>query len=304
MINTTNNPVSSEKHQIDLSTTESDLKSIRESKGLTLKDIFERTRISVMNLDAIESDKFNFLPPPVITKSFIKIYSKALGVDSSIHLARYEQYLETLKPAHRDDEIEKSVTSSRGNRSISLWVLFIFITAGIIIFALSSYNANIEPMKNQIGEPSQNTPIVNPADDIKTHVKNEGADQTIPASKIQDKDVPAALPGSPAQPPAQKAEDKPKAERSAASPAIISKQKEIAETYQLTIEAREPTWLRIRADQSSPSDILMKPGEKIRKSASHFIIDVGNAGGIDIDFQGKSLGPLGKQGQVVHLRLP
>jgi hypothetical protein len=34
------------------------------------------------------------------------------------------------------------------------------------------------------------------------------------------------------------------------------------------------------------------------------MIDVGNAGGIDIDFQGKSLGNLGKQGEVVHLKLP
>jgi len=159
-------------------------------------------------------------------------------------------------------------------------------------------------MKNHIGETSQNTPIVNPADDIKTHVKNEVADQTILASKIPDKEEPAAIPGLQAQRPVHEAEDTPKEERSATSPVIISKQQEIAETYQLTIEAREPTWLRIRADQSSPHDILMKPGEKIQKSASHFIIDVGNAGGIDIDFQGKSLGTLGKQGQVVHLKLP
>ena len=64
------------------------------------------------------------------------------------------------------------------------------------------------------------------------------------------------------------------------------------------------TWLRITADQNPSYQILMKPGEKIQKSASSFVIDVGNAGGIDIEFQGKSLGNLGERGQVVHLKLP
>ena len=70
------------------------------------------------------------------------------------------------------------------------------------------------------------------------------------------------------------------------------------------MEARELTWLRIKADHNPPYEILLKPGEKIEKSASQFMIDIGNAGGITIEFQGKSLGNLGKQGEVVHLSLP
>jgi hypothetical protein len=70
------------------------------------------------------------------------------------------------------------------------------------------------------------------------------------------------------------------------------------------MEARELTWIRIKADHNPPYEILLKPGEKIEKSASQFMIDIGNAGGIAIEFQGKSLGNLGKQGEVVHLTLP
>jgi hypothetical protein len=68
--------------------------------------------------------------------------------------------------------------------------------------------------------------------------------------------------------------------------------------------ARKLTWLRVTADNKPPYEILLQPGEKIERDASHFIIDVGNAGGIDITFQGKSLGNLGELGQVVHLKLP
>ncbi|MGZ6248241.1 MAG: DUF4115 domain-containing protein [Syntrophales bacterium] len=70
------------------------------------------------------------------------------------------------------------------------------------------------------------------------------------------------------------------------------------------MEARDVTWLRVTADNNPPYEILLQPGEKIEREASQFIIIVGNAGGIDIAFQGKSLGNLGKEGEVVHITLP
>jgi threonine synthase len=70
------------------------------------------------------------------------------------------------------------------------------------------------------------------------------------------------------------------------------------------MEAREMTWLRVTADNNPSYEILLQPGEKIEREASRFIVVVGNAGGIDITFRGKSLGSLGEQGQVVHLTLP
>jgi len=305
MMNTTINSETPEKHSEDDNTTESDLKAIRESRGISLRDIFERTRISVANLEAIESGKFDLLPSPVITKSFIKIYSKALGIDSGSILARYEYYLETLNTPHREEEVEKTLPSfSRRYRKVSLWVLFILFMTGMIIFSLYSYNSNMETVKNQTGETIPTTSGSNPADTLKTNVKNDSADQTIPPSQINKKETTPAPLISQTQTTPHQVEEKLKTAPNAAVPVIISQQKEIAETYEITIEARELTWLRIAADQILPSEILMKPGEKIKKSASHFTIDVGNAGGIDISFQGKPLGSLGKQGQVVHLRLP
>jgi hypothetical protein len=73
----------------------------------------------------------------------------------------------------------------------------------------------------------------------------------------------------------------------------------------LIIEAKELTWARITEDNHSPSQVLLKPGERIERRASDFFqLDIGNAGGIDVIFQGKLLGSLGKRGQVIHMRLP
>jgi len=49
---------------------------------------------------------------------------------------------------------------------------------------------------------------------------------------------------------------------------------------------------------------LLKRGEKIERKAASFDLDIGNAGGIKIQFKGKNIENLGKSGQVTHLRLP
>jgi len=73
----------------------------------------------------------------------------------------------------------------------------------------------------------------------------------------------------------------------------------------LIIEAKELTWARITEDRHSSSQVLLKPGDRIERRASHFFqLDIGNAGGVDLIFQGKPLGSPGKRGQVIHIRLP
>jgi cytoskeletal protein RodZ len=304
MTDTVKDTESPEQPRKDLNMTEPDLKSMRESKGFTIKDIFARTRISIAILEAIENGEFHLLPPPVFTKSFIKIYAKTLGADSSPTISRYEQYLETLKSTQGDlVETEKIPKPARVNYKAFLWGLLTLIIAGLITLTLSSHKSDIDILKNQISQPVQNTASLKPTDDIKTDVKSEAVDQTNLAIKTHKKED-ELPPSAQVQPPTSKTESKLNVQQGRASQEVHKQQREIAGTYQIVMEARALTWLRITADEDPPYEVLLQPGEKIQKSGSQFMIDVGNAGGIDIDFQGKSLGNLGKQGEVVHLKLP
>jgi cytoskeletal protein RodZ len=75
------------------------LKEKREALGLTLKDIFQRTRITAVNLEAIENGNLHLLPVPIYTRNFIKTYARALGIDSNPILDAYEDYLISLQIA-------------------------------------------------------------------------------------------------------------------------------------------------------------------------------------------------------------
>jgi cytoskeleton protein RodZ len=254
---------------------EFDLKSLRESRGLTLKDIFERTRISVINLEAIEKEDFHVLPPPVFTKAFIKTYAKTLGVDSGKMLGRYEQYLETLKAPSQKGEINTSPQTAGKKFTHMLWSLSILTGVGIIAFSVSLYKSDVDIPKSQIIQP------------------------IYPALEVKPPDAAGLAAGTKSG-----SADSVNAQQSATVQNVKKQDMTTGEAYRLTIEAKELTWIRITTGQNTSEEILLKPGERIERSALNFVIDIGNAGGIQVDFQGKPLENLGKRGQVVHLKLP
>jgi len=91
----------------------------------------------------------------------------------------------------------------------------------------------------------------------------------------------------------------------APAPVVTPPPRQQEKELRIAITARELTWLRITADDETPTEILLRPGERIARTASSSLaLDIGNAGGVEVTFQGKSLGVLGQSGEVVHLQFP
>jgi flagellar biosynthesis protein FlhG len=57
------------------------LRSVREARGVDLRDVAARTKISLQYLRAIEDDHFAALPPAVYTRGFVVEYAKYLKLD-------------------------------------------------------------------------------------------------------------------------------------------------------------------------------------------------------------------------------
>jgi hypothetical protein len=75
--------------------------------------------------------------------------------------------------------------------------------------------------------------------------------------------------------------------------------------HRLLIEAAQQVWVQVRVDDQQPTSFLMQPGEKREWEAKDDVkVVLGNAGGVRMQWDGITLRPLGKSGQVVRLRLP
>lgn len=240
-----------------------DLKAAREAKGMTLEDVFKKTRISTVNLEALERGDFHRLPPPVYTKNFIRLYARAVGIEEGPLLELYERHQKGAGPQAVEPEVKRP-WPEESRRYLFLGASLLgLLAAGLFVYALFLYHESPRPT---------------PPAEVSQPARQEQQAENAPSPG------PAAEAPAPAAPPAA-----PKA----------------AGELSLVITARELTWLRIREDGNPPYEALLKPGESMeRRARDHFLLDVGNAGGISLTFQGKTLDNLGARGQVVHLRLP
>jgi len=251
-----------------------ELKDMREARGLSLRAIFETTRVGLVNLTAVENGDYNRLPPPVYARNFIRKYARAVGIDEKPILDRYEKHLESLKPPQEETEVRKPWPETGWRYRFLFMSLAAVIAAGILVSAIFLYD--------QGGKPPSPAPVV----------ESPSSAQVIPVPAQT-----AAVPNATAQITASKSAPAP-AEKSILPPAA-------GKMYHLVIEARELTWIRITEDRNPAYQVLLKPGDKIERMASdYFHLDIGNAGGINLTFQGKPLGSIGKQGQIIHMRLP
>ena len=57
------------------------LRTAREDRGVSLRQIAESTKISVATLEALESNDLEFLPGGIFTRSFVRNYASAVGLD-------------------------------------------------------------------------------------------------------------------------------------------------------------------------------------------------------------------------------
>ena len=108
----------------------------------------------------------------------------------------------------------------------------------------------------------------------------------------------------PSKPPIEPISVKPKVEEPPPSPpqrtGNISSPEE--QPFSLQLKAVEETWVRIRINGLPDHEMTLKRGESTSHQALKRIhLLVGNAGGLDIIFKGKSLERFGKSGEVVNL---
>jgi cytoskeleton protein RodZ len=302
--------------------TDREPKIAREARGLSLSDIFQTTRVSMTNLQALENGDFKALPPPVYTRNFIRKYARAVGADEKPLLKSYEKYLESQNPPREEPGVQKPWPEASRRYRFLFGSLAVVIAAGILVYAFILYDQSdraISPVQLSGSPPPEQVKSEPAVPMVPVVPAKPTAADTAPA---RDKGTtpppaPATAPGS--APATMKPADKPLAPVSAApastaepvsapvmvKPAIPPPVAAPGKTLHLVVEAQELSWLRITEGRNPSYQVLLKPGERIERTAvDFFLLDIGNAGGINLLFQGKPLGSLGKQGQVIHLRLP
>ena len=254
------------------------LQGIRKYHKLRLEDISSKTRISIAHLEALESNQFEKIPSEVIARGFVRSYVRCIGVEEEEALAIFDQSVRPffkqrarsqhpLPPQAVLIKPHKIRSNRIGRRSTVLFVGLIFIS----LFLIS------------LGRLNQKLPLtITSQQEI-----NLTTTEKYLESKISIEDSPD-----------------PTHEVSVKLPVLQEVEPSTLqepELLQLTIEAVERGWVLADIDGIEFREVLLQPGDKISWAAKErFSLNLGNAGGVKVYFNGKLLEPFGPSGAVVR----
>ena len=244
-----------------MSTLGNRLRELREAKGVSLDDIARSTRVGRRHLEALETDTWAELPAPVFVKGFIRAYCDFLDAPPDEPLRLYQEASGEPVKAERVQHVARAVPSRRTGPLVVSVILFLALGASLFALRVGLKGSTRQaPPQTTASAPARVDPAPAPA---------PAPVATAPVAPGQPALVPAVEPKPPGQ--------------------------------RLVMRAVEPTWIRVQVDEGQVAEELLQAGA-VREwtAARRFILTVGNAGGLELELNGKRIPSLGARGAVIQ----
>jgi cytoskeleton protein RodZ len=274
------------------------LKKSREERHIELDEVAKATRIQRHSLEAIENDEWSKLPPQVFIKGFLKSYAEFLGLDKETVI---HHYLRTSSFEKTTPKALKKIRPLSGRQYLIIVVPVLALAFIVALIYLNKRNISITDKAFQyLGTQSLGKKMggIAEKEDNKEQderekeillLEDEVVVEKVDKNTLKSKPIDDTIVFEDSTIPMKREEEK----------------KPLLPRLILTANVKSRTWIAISIDDTSVKEYLFQPGQTPRWTAEKgFNILVGNAAGIEFSLNGKEVGNLGAQGQVVRIKLP
>lgn len=255
------------------------LKREREQRKITLDDISVATKIGTRFLAALEEERFDQLPGGIFNKGFVRAYARHLGLDENQTIADFVAASAPSLPETPPEEtpvlaamavrVPKSKQKSRSDDGVPWGIVAVVLLVMAFGFAVWGFHSREKSVPRVAGSPRGGTEQAQPASPGTT---SPAAQSSPSGSSALETALPAAAPVS------------------------------NAGVFVVSIKARQDSWVSITSDgKQIMQDTLAAAAEKFIEGRNQIVIKTGNAGALDISFNGKKLAPQGHDNQVKTL---
>ncbi|MFC1891003.1 helix-turn-helix domain-containing protein [Thermodesulfobacteriota bacterium] len=317
------------------------LKGAREKKGLSREHAASIIRLRLHFIEALEEEDWKALPAPVFIKGFIRSYAQFLGINQSNAVALYEETTAHVEESPKPlVEVEKT---GRLKIVLSVIILVIIAAALYLWFnpgnpvtdeisadseiqekvvshqlntpdgepveipVAGEVDAADEALQIKAAETEQPSPLQN--EDNKTDIGQQETAETF--SSDHEPGITSPANTDPDQIKTIIAESPSTEEQTVSiSGAVIPDQSEtinIDNAGLLTLDGiiNIRSYVKIYIDDQPAKEYIFRPGSRPQwRGNKGFDILVGNAAGVEFEFNGKNTGDLGPLGKVVRVRFP
>jgi len=106
------------------------LRRQREMREISLRDIADRTKISMRYLEAMEVDRFDLLPAPIFAKGFLREYARYVGLSPDEVINHYLAVQQPQVDDKHDETLIGKAVRARGGKS---WTYGLFLLLAVLL---------------------------------------------------------------------------------------------------------------------------------------------------------------------------
>lgn len=262
------------------------LRRCREFHGVTLEEASETTKIGVSYLRSLENDQIREFANRAYLKGFLRIYATYLGLNFDDIAPMYDKLLGVQ--VDTPDRVRPSSTSSRPPRRFKLLkkMLFPLFLLAVILITATFFKSPpsppvIQPQPAAIVAPPREEAAVQ---QVQSSVRIRKVEKSVPPPKAE---VISAVPSE--------------AEKSVT---VHQRPADLPKGFILKIRATQNGALTSNVDDSGPQKYELTIGDVIEwKAEKNVTLELSNAGGVDVELNGKPYKPLGPPGKPAYVEL-
>jgi cytoskeleton protein RodZ len=259
------------------------LRRCREFHGISLEEASKTTKIGISHLKALEYDRISEFANRAYLMGFLRIYATYLGLNSDDIARMYDKFFGVR--SEKPNPPGSSATPARPKRRfVSLKKTL--VPAFLLVVILITATLFKRPPPPLVRQPQPVAVVVPPRQDnavqiVQSSVRNIKVEQDIPAPKKVKRPV-----------------EPPESEKTVTS----NNQADSAKGFVLKIRVTQNGTLTSNVDGSGPQQHELTIGDVIEwKAEKKVTLELSNAGGVEVELNGKpykSLGGLGKPAYV------
>ncbi|QGG48246.1 helix-turn-helix domain-containing protein [Heliorestis convoluta] len=249
------------------------LKETRERKGISLEQAERDTNIRKPYLIGLEEGDYDQLPGRVYTIGFLRSYGKYLGLDPEPLIQEFKhnnttELAETVEIESHSKETEKTVEAEK--RSVSRVQMIGYGLAVLTLVGLFYISTHLSSSPDMNGISTERSASV-------TGEQNNQINES-------QQDEPAAI--------VQNANDE---EVPVEEASVVQE-----EGVNITIHVRQDrSWVAVTQDGVPQYQGILYAGETMTfKGKEKVLLHVGNAGAVEVIYNGENLGPMGRLNDV------
>jgi cytoskeleton protein RodZ len=270
------------------------LRREREMRGISLDEIVATTKIGRRLLVALEEEQFELLPGGIFNKSYVRAYAKCVGIDEDEAVAEYLQAAnEDLPDTRVIAQQHASIHSNRPVQRSGFPVMPVLILVVVVAGGIGGWKVYRDHQnERQKREPSLPADASSPSPVAAAPVANNAQPATPEPSAAQSSQTSLASSAVKAATPPSKPISR-SAETTLAQPVTVAPPAATAPAgtlFEITVRPKETAWVSIKSDGKYVVRGIIKPPDvRTIRATNQVIFFTGNAGAVNVAFNGKNV---------------